>query len=117
MRKATLTALADYNGHGETSVSPSVGENPRGILGAVLYGSGNSTLNFAQWKIQGNAGGSKNIDAVRGPMNEGGLYGERLGWHLPGFDTSGWKSGSPTDGLTKSGVTWYRCRPRCRYWD
>lgn len=71
MRKAMLTVLADYNGHDETSVGPSVGENPRGILGAVLYGSGNSTLNFAQWKIQGNAGGSKNIDAVRGRMNEG----------------------------------------------
>ncbi|OCL15181.1 glycoside hydrolase family 35 protein [Glonium stellatum] len=103
-----LTVLADYNGHDETSVGPTGAENPRGILGAVLYESGNSAPNFTQWKIQGNAGGSKNIDAVRGPMNEGGLYGERLGWHLPGFDTSQWKSGNPTDGLTKSGVTWYQ---------
>jgi Beta-galactosidase jelly roll domain len=23
-------------------------------------------------------------------LNEGGLFGERVGWHLPGFDTSSW---------------------------
>ena len=23
-------------------------------------------------------------------LNEGGLFGERAGWHLPGFDTSSW---------------------------
>ncbi|KAH9038312.1 galactose-binding domain-like protein [Lactarius pseudohatsudake] len=27
-------------------------------------------------------------DRVRGVLNEGGLFGERAGWHLPGFDTS-----------------------------
>ena len=41
-----LTVLADYNGRNGTGVGPSVAENPQGILGAVLYGSGNSTLNF-----------------------------------------------------------------------
>lgn len=55
----------------------------------------------------GNAGGNANIDPVRGPMNEDGLYGTRLGWHLPGFDTSGWSAGSPLDGLNASGVAWY----------
>jgi beta-galactosidase GanA len=101
-----LTVVTDYNGHDETSVSPAGGENPRGILGAILSGGGKN-LSFTKWKIQGNAGGSSYIDPVRGPMNEGGLYGERLGWHLPGFDTSGWKSGSPADGLTKPGINWY----------
>ena len=102
-----LTVVTDYTGHDETSTGPAGAENPRGILGAVLYGQGNQTLNFTQWKIQGNAGGSANIDPVRGPMNEGGLYGERLGWHLPGFDTSSWETGSPTEGLDQSGVAWY----------
>lgn len=100
-----LTVVVDYHGHDETSTAYGV-ENPRGILGAVLYG-GNSTLNFTEWKIQGNAGGSANIDPVRGPMNEGGLYGERVGWHLPGFDTSKWQSGSPIEGLSKSGINFY----------
>ncbi|KAL9090306.1 MAG: hypothetical protein Q9165_005339 [Trypethelium subeluteriae] len=102
-----LTVVTDYTGHDETSTGPAGVENPRGILGAVLYGPGNAVLEFAQWKIQGNAGGSANIDPVRGPMNEGGLYGERLGWHLPGFDTSGWETGSPTEGLNTSGIAWY----------
>ncbi|KAJ5585293.1 Glycoside hydrolase family 35 [Penicillium hispanicum] len=69
--------------------------NPRGILGATLFGS-----NFTSWRIQGNAGGEKNIEPVRGPMNEGGLYGERFGWHLPGYQapsTSG--SDSPLGGV------------------
>ena len=34
-------------------------------------------------------------------MNEGGLFGEREGWHLPGFDTSGpeWVDRDPSQGL------------------
>jgi hypothetical protein len=97
-----LVVLVDYHGHDETSTAKGV-ENPRGILGASL-----DSGNFTEWRIQGNAGGSKNIDPVRGPMNEGGLYGERLGWHLPGFDVSRWKSSAaPTDGIAKSGVQFY----------
>ncbi|KFX91010.1 hypothetical protein V490_06125 [Pseudogymnoascus sp. VKM F-3557] len=97
-----LVVLIDYHGHDETSTAKGV-ENPRGILGASL-----STGPFKKWKIQGNAGGSANIDPVRGPMNEGGLYAERLGWHLPGFDVSKWshKEG-PKTGLSKSGVQFY----------
>lgn len=104
-----LTVVTDYTGHDETSRGPAGVENPRGILGATLLGSNNTKLNFTQWKIAGNAGGNANIDPVRGPLNEGGLYGERLGWHLPGFDSNGpeWSSGSPLDGLNKSGINWY----------
>ena len=29
-------------------------------------------------------------DTTRGVLNEGGLFAERVGWHLPGFDTSSW---------------------------
>ena len=36
---------------------------------------------------------------MRGVLNEGGLFGEREGWHLPGFDTSSWESRNITDGL------------------
>ena len=32
-------------------------------------------------------------------MNEGGLFGEREGWHLPGFDTSSWTKRNLSDGL------------------
>ncbi|KAK4555167.1 hypothetical protein LTR86_007933 [Recurvomyces mirabilis] len=103
-----LTVVTDYTGHDETSTGSGV-ENPRGLLGAMLYGSHNSTMNFTQWKIQGNAGGDANIDPVRGPLNEDGLYGTRLGWHLPGFEPTGaaWSDGSPYQGLNASGIRWY----------
>ena len=38
-------------------------------------------------------------DKVRGLLNEGGLYGERQGWHLPEFDTSTWAERDLSDGL------------------
>jgi hypothetical protein len=103
-----LTVVTDYTGHDQTSTGKGAA-NPRGLLGAVLKTSGNATANFKKWRIQGNAGGSANIDPVRGPLNEGGLYGERLGWHLPGFSPSGgeWSAGSPTERLNSSGIKWY----------
>ncbi|KAK5126542.1 hypothetical protein LTR85_009476 [Meristemomyces frigidus] len=105
-----LTVVTDYTGHDETSTGPDGVENARGLLGAVLY-SGNSTLsNFTQWKIQGNAGGPANIDPVRGSLNEDGIHSTRLGWHLPGFDTTSWPAGSPYDGLNQSGINWYITR-------
>ena len=103
-----LAVVTDYTGHDQTSYGPSGAQNPRGILGAQLLSANGTKLNFDQWKIQGNAGGEKNIDPVRGPMNEGGLYGERLGWHLPGFDTGSWESASPTeDGIQRAGIKWF----------
>jgi beta-galactosidase len=110
-----LTVLVDYHGHDETSTAKGV-ENPRGLLGATLLPSGTATATgFATWKIQGNAGGGAGyIDPVRGPMNEGGLYGERMGWFLPGFDassspnfTSPSSASSPLFGLAKAGVRFY----------
>lgn len=38
-------------------------------------------------------------DKVRGVLNEGGLFGERQGWHLPEFDTSKWTSRSLSSAL------------------
>jgi hypothetical protein len=32
-------------------------------------------------------------------LNEGGLFGERAGWHLPGFDTSNWVARDLSAGL------------------
>jgi hypothetical protein len=106
--KNVLTVVTDYTGHDQTSYGPSGAQNPRGILGAQLLSANNTKLNFDVWKIQGNAGGEKNIDPVRGPLNEGGLYGERLGWHLPGVDTESWEHSSPVeDGIKKAGIRWF----------
>jgi beta-galactosidase len=78
--------------------------NPRGIFNATLMGRGN----FSSWKVTGKAGGEANIDPVRGTYSEGGLHAERMGWHLPGFDDSSWKSGSPETGLNEDGAKFYR---------
>lgn len=97
-----ITVVVDYTGHDETSTAFGVA-NPRGILGASL-----DSGNFTTWKINGNAGGNKNIDPVRGPTNEGGLYGERLGWHLPNFPASEFpSSSSPLTGLNTSGIEFF----------
>jgi Beta-galactosidase, domain 2/Beta-galactosidase jelly roll domain/Beta-galactosidase, domain 3 len=102
-----LTVVVDYHGHDETSTAKGV-ENPRGILGASLHPTNSSSTAFKLWKIQGNAGGSANIDPVRGPMNEGGLYGERVGWHLPSFaPDSTFDRSSPLIGLNTSGIRFY----------
>ncbi|KAI9732382.1 MAG: hypothetical protein M1834_001590 [Cirrosporium novae-zelandiae] len=101
-----LTVLCDYTGHDETSTSQGV-ENPRGLTGAIFSPS---TTNFTSIRIRGAAGEGPSptvVDSIRGPMNEGGLYAERLGWHLPGFPTTSWESGSPLTGLSSSGVNFY----------
>ena len=57
-----------------------------------------------EWRIRG----AGSPDRVRGPLNDGGLHGEREGWHLPGFDDGEWRSaGFPREGR-RQGVTWYR---------
>jgi len=103
-----VTVVVDYHGHDETSTAKGV-ENPRGILGASLVSNNATGTGFKTWKIQGNAGGSSNLDPVRGPMNEGGLYGERLGWHLPSFTPSSPQFGrsSPFIGIKSSGIEFY----------
>jgi hypothetical protein len=106
-RDNLITVVVDYHGHDETSTAKGV-ENPRGILGASLIPSPST---FKLWKIQGNAGGSSYLDPIRGTMNEGGLFGERVGWHLPNFDVSSFpgqfSSSTPMTGLNSSGIAFY----------
>ncbi|KAI0027626.1 glycoside hydrolase superfamily [Vararia minispora EC-137] len=83
---------------------------PRGIRGYSLLDDDD----FETWKIQGNLGGEDFPDKVRGPLNEGGLWVERIGAHLPGFFTAGWNSSaieatcSPYVGLDGPGIVAYR---------
>ncbi|KAI0070921.1 hypothetical protein K474DRAFT_1669569 [Panus rudis PR-1116 ss-1] len=86
-----ITVIQDNMGNDEDSNEKS----QRGITGFKLNNG-----NFTTWKVQGKIGGYLNYpDKVRGILNEGGLFGEREGWHLPGFDTSSWSSRSLSDGL------------------
>jgi hypothetical protein len=80
-------------------------KNPRGVLDYHLVGNEGADV---QWKLTGNLGGEDYQDRTRGPLNEGGMYGERQGYHLPGAPISDWKaSGGPAEGLTQPGVAFY----------
>ncbi|KAI0079138.1 hypothetical protein K474DRAFT_1592617 [Panus rudis PR-1116 ss-1] len=86
-----ITVIQDNTGNEEGDNAKS----PRGIAGFKLNDG-----NFTAWNVQGKYGGYLNFpDKTRGVMNEGGLFGEREGWHLPGFDTSKWASRQLSAGL------------------
>lgn len=73
-------------------------KSPRGIRGYRL-----NKGSFTSWKVQGKVGGYAGYpDKVRGVLNEGGTFGERKGWHLPGFPvsaSSGWTARDLSQGL------------------
>ncbi|KAM5536271.1 hypothetical protein V8D89_010048 [Ganoderma adspersum] len=91
-----LTVVQDNMGNDEDSNEKSA----RGIAGFSLNGG-----TFTTWKVQGKLGGYTDFpDKVRGVMNEGGLFGEREGWHLPGFDTRRWAPRELSAGLPSGGA-------------
>ncbi|KDR69947.1 hypothetical protein GALMADRAFT_1351204 [Galerina marginata CBS 339.88] len=103
----TITILQDHMGYEEdfTAGSDSF-KAPRGILSYSFVGS--TTTTVSTWKVAGNLGGESAADQTRGPLNEGGLFAERQGWHLPGFNDASWSTGSPTSGISTAGVSMYR---------
>ncbi|KAF3284641.1 hypothetical protein TWF970_010935 [Orbilia oligospora] len=104
--KHIITFLQDHMGLEENwTAATEHFKAPRGIFD---YGFKGAEPKLIHWKLTGNLGGEKYLDIERGPLNEGGLYGERQGWHLPGFDDSDWKAASPLDGVKEPGVTFYR---------
>lgn len=94
-RENIITILQDNMGLNESGSAIDEEKSPRGVRGFIL-----NTGDFGEWKVQGKVGGYTNyLDKVRGVLNEGGLYGERMGWHLPGFDTSSWALRDLSEGL------------------
>ncbi|KAF8076034.1 glycoside hydrolase family 35 protein [Lyophyllum atratum] len=102
-----LTILQDHMGYEEdwTAASDAF-KNPRGIINYSFVGSKVPTVSV--WKVTGNLGGESYADRTRGPLNEGGLFGERQGWHLPAFNDASWPVGKPTAGSTSAGVSFHR---------
>ncbi|KAF3465234.1 beta-galactosidase [Streptomyces sp. Tu 3180] len=72
----------------------------RGLL-SVGFGGGSRDVD---WRIQG----AVEPDRVRGPLNNGGLHGEREGWHLPGHDDRDWEAVEFPREDRRQGVAWYR---------
>ena len=100
-----LTVLIDNTGLDEDgTVGSEEMKNPRGILGYELSGRNAKDIS---WKLTGNLGGEDYLDKARGPLNEGGLYAERQGFHQPEPPSASWKSSSPLQGLSAAGAAFY----------
>ncbi|KAJ3523822.1 hypothetical protein NM208_g12305 [Fusarium decemcellulare] len=97
-----ITILIDHMGlHDNWLADAQEMKEPRGILDYEL--SGHSSLSDVSWKMTGNLGGESYLDHSRGPLNEGSLYVERRGFHLPGAPINRWKK-TALNGPTRAGV-------------
>lgn len=101
------------NGHNWNLMADDYHREARGLIAANLTSkSGNRFAVPIEWRIQGNKGGEKIADLVRGPMNNGGLYGEREGWYLPPAQdkdfVTGWDKAKTTDAPPQAGTYWLR---------
>ena len=106
-KKYVFTVLLDNMGLDENGqAASSEMKDPRGILDYSLTGHPQAAIT---WKLTGNLHGEQYEDKTRGPLNEGGLYAERQGYHLPGAPTSTWTKSAlgPMQGITSAGVAFY----------
>lgn len=99
-----LSVMVENMGHNEDFNADDSHKEPRGLTGATILGS---TAQLS-WRIQGNLGGEDLVDPVRGPMNSGGLYGERSGWSLPGYPDQSWSTVTLPHRDATPGEQWYR---------
>ncbi|MEU6848860.1 beta-galactosidase [Actinacidiphila alni] len=99
-----VSVLTVNMGHEEDYNSSNGNKAARGLTGASLAGA---PLDTITWRLQGVRGGETPVDTVRGPLNTGGLYGERAGWTLPGHPTDGWQPVTLPTTDTTPGVSWY----------
>ncbi|MFL6119461.1 glycoside hydrolase family 35 protein, partial [Actinophytocola sp.] len=98
-----VAVLVRDMGHNEDGGSNDNHKAPRGLLAASVTGADGPLT----WRIQGGR-----PDRLRGPMNNGGLHGERVGYALPGFRPKGWSPVTLPHQDTTPGVAWYRTTVR-----
>ncbi|KAF8601279.1 hypothetical protein BDV93DRAFT_545951 [Ceratobasidium sp. AG-I] len=110
-----VTVVVDHMGLEEDWDSLDLFKNPRGIRGYELIGGGD----FSSWKLIGNVQGENNTDIIRGPLNTGGLYVERIGAIYPNYTIpSSWNSSksdsscTPYAGLKSAGIKAYKTKFR-----
>jgi beta-galactosidase GanA len=102
-----LSVMVRNDSHNEDGGVNDAQKEGRGLISAALTTATGSAVT-ATWKIQGNVGGESIADTARGPLNNGGLFGERNGWHLPGFPDGGWATHQVPDTTAVAGTSWYR---------
>ncbi|MFD7796542.1 beta-galactosidase [Streptomyces sp. NPDC059759] len=99
-RSHVLSVLVRRMQHDEDGRANDSHKAARGLTAVTFAGAAPAI----DWRIQGEGA----PDRVRGPLNNGGLHGERHGWHLPGFADGGWKLVDLPRAEKRQGVTWYR---------
>ncbi|GKT50768.1 putative beta-galactosidase C [Colletotrichum spaethianum] len=104
-----LTVLVDTTGLEENFIIPADEmKTPRGIMDYSITSASGAPTNVTTWKITGNLGGEDYADRFRGPLNEGGLFFERQGYHLPSPPATALTAQrSPFDGIDAPGVAFY----------
>ncbi|KAK6594008.1 glycosyl hydrolase family 35 [Botrytis cinerea] len=81
---------------------------PRGFLDYSLSSHPQADV---IWKMTGNLGGEQFIDRKRGPRNEGAMFAERQGYHLPNPPSDAWEIRNPvSDGIDNAGVGFFTTR-------
>lgn len=104
-KRYVITVLVDHMGMDmQSQIGHLQFKEPRGILD---YELSSRSPNDIQWKLTGNLGGEKYMDKVRGPLNEGGFYPERQGFHYPNAPVDRWEIGSPAEGFNSPGARFY----------
>ena len=103
--KVTVAVLVNNLGQNLDWSDDGLSKQNRGLFDVAIEGSA------ATWKIHG-ADADFAANATTNPSgtlyNNGGLGGEKAGFHMPGFDDSKW---AKADNLhSPAGVTWYRAR-------
>jgi beta-galactosidase GanA len=91
-----LSVMVRNNSHNEDGGVNDAHKEGRGLIGTSLTG--------VSWRVQGGAA----TDPVRGPLNNGGLHGERAGWFRPGFNDRSWAARTVPDTTAVAGTSWYR---------
>jgi beta-galactosidase GanA len=105
----TLAVMVRNDGHNEDGGVNDAQKEGRGLIWVAMADSaGDSVPTSIAWRIQGNLGGEDLADPVRGVTNDGGLYGERHGWYLPGYPDGNWAPASVPAQTAMSGTSWYR---------
>ena len=105
-----ISVMVRNNSHNWDLMADDFHREARGLIAASLTSKGGQRFAVPiQWRIQGNLGGENPADVVRGPMNNGGLFGERAGWYLPAAqDKAGWSAAKLSDAPPAPGTYWLR---------
>ncbi|MTV53795.1 beta-galactosidase [Pseudoduganella buxea] len=107
-----IAVMVRNNSHNWDLMADDAHREARGLIAASLTSKGGRRFAVPiVWRIQGNQGGEDIADVVRGPMNNGGLLGERQGWYLPALPDAardGWLAAKVTDAPPAPGTYWLR---------